>query len=574
MVARTRRRVDGLDACGVVDVGDGGNVRPRHVQELDAPQVTLIIGQRRAPPRQDRCDEQHVGAIGVHLEVVGEALPEDGRREGPEGLPVLDLEVHDRLHPRIPRIAENAAASERAGPELHPALEPADDLARREVVGDLPEEVFLRHAHVRGVLPGEEELDLLVRVCRAQEAAAHAVAGARRDAGLPVQAVPGGQRDAHRPAGIARGGLDPQAPERTVSQDLAIAHTVEGDATGEAEMLGPRLAVQGASEAEHHLLGDVLDGSGQVHLPLGQQRLRLAGRGAEERVELAARHGEPGAVVEVLHVEPEGAVRLQVQQMIEDGVDVLRAPIGRQAHHLVLAGVDLEAEVVGEGRVEEADRVREGDLPERGQLAAVAEPGRRGGPLTDPIHAQHRRGGERRRIECRRRVGFVVLAEEEMGKRRRLASVGQGQQLLLQEALQEHLLLEPDRHGRHEGPDAARGERQVGLQQALELDQGLVVEGDVAEIAESDPALAQAVAHRVDRESRIVLLPGEALFLGGGDDLAVAHEACCAVMVEGGDAEDIRRHGRLTGVAGADESSPRTLSRRHAATAAFPAGAK
>ena len=92
-----------------------------------------------------------------------------------------------------------------------------------------------------------------------------------------------------------------------------------------------------------------------------------------------------------------------------------------------------------------------------------------------------------------------------------------------------------------------RGERQVGLQQALELDQRLVVEADVAEIAESDPAFAQAVAHRVDRESRIVLLPGEALLLGRRDDLAVAHEACRAVMVEGGDAEDIRRHGRLAG---------------------------
>src|SRR5262245_30877840 len=383
--------------------------------------------------------------------------------------------------------------------------------------------------------------------------------------------MPRGERDAHRAAGIARGGLDEEAAERALSQNPAVADAVQRHAAGQAEVLAPRFPVQGAGEAEHHLLGDVLDGPREVHLPLGEQRLRLAGRAAEERVELVARHREPGAVVEVVHVEPEGAVRLQVQQVVEDGPDVLGAPVGRQAHHLVLAGVDLEAQVVGEGRVEQTDRVREGDLPQRGQLAAVAEPGRRRRPLADAVHAQDGGAREGRRVERGGGVGLVVLAEEDRGKRRRRVAAGERPQLVLEKALQEHLLLEPDGHGRHEGSDAPRRERQVRLEQALQLDEGLVVEGDVAQVAEADPALAQAVARGVNREPRVVLLPREALLLGRRHDLAVAHQTRGAVVVEGGDAEDVVRHGRLA-IAG--ESSARTLSRRHAAIAAFAAGAK
>ena len=44
----------------------------------------------------------------------------------------------------------------------------------------------------------------------------------------------------------------------------------------------------------------------------------------------------------------------------------------------------------------------------------------------------------------------------------------------------------------------------------------------------------------MSRKTGVVLLAGEALFLRGGDDLAVAHQAGRAVVVEGGDAQDVR----------------------------------
>ncbi len=50
-------------------------------------------------------------------------------REGPEALPVLDLEVEALLHLRVPGVAQDGAVPQGPGPELHAALEPAHHLA-------------------------------------------------------------------------------------------------------------------------------------------------------------------------------------------------------------------------------------------------------------------------------------------------------------------------------------------------------------------------------------------------------------------------------------------------------------
>ena len=73
-----------------------------------------------------------------------------------------------------------------------------------------------------------------------------------------------------------------------------------------------------ARHAQHDLLGHLLDRGGDVHVELRQQLLRRARRLAEQRVELAVRHGQADAVVEVIQVQPERAVRLQVDQLVED----------------------------------------------------------------------------------------------------------------------------------------------------------------------------------------------------------------------------------------------------------------
>ena len=76
----------------------------------------------------------------------------------------------------------------------------------------------------------------------------------------------------------------------------------------------------------------------------------------------AVGHGEPGAVVEVSLVEVERAVALEVDDGVEDLLRIFRLAVRREPHDLVLTRIDFEAQVVGEGGVEQADRVREVDL--------------------------------------------------------------------------------------------------------------------------------------------------------------------------------------------------------------------
>ncbi|HUP32849.1 MAG TPA: hypothetical protein VM184_07430 [Gaiellaceae bacterium] len=49
---------------------------------------------------------------------------------------MLGPRVEDVLHVVASRVDDDRAVSERAGPEVHPALEPADDVARGDPLGD------------------------------------------------------------------------------------------------------------------------------------------------------------------------------------------------------------------------------------------------------------------------------------------------------------------------------------------------------------------------------------------------------------------------------------------------------
>ena len=111
---------------------------------------------------------------------------EHARGERPEALAELDLQVHRRLHRRRARVAEDAAGAERARAELHPALEPADDLAVGQQLGDVRRAARPRRRtrwYVRADAV-EERGDLVRREARAEEAALLASRGRRRVRGL------------------------------------------------------------------------------------------------------------------------------------------------------------------------------------------------------------------------------------------------------------------------------------------------------------------------------------------------------------------------------------------------------
>ena len=130
--------------------------------------------------------------------------------------------------------------------------------------------------------------------------------------------MPDEQGRAQCPAGIAGRRLDPDVVECPLAEQPAIGHAVERDAAGHDEMLHAGSCANVAADPKHDLLGHVLDAGRQIHVPLLEGGLRITGRPAEEPMEPPARHGQPLAVREVIHVEPEAAVALQVDEMLED----------------------------------------------------------------------------------------------------------------------------------------------------------------------------------------------------------------------------------------------------------------
>src|SRR5207249_7767850 len=147
--------------------------------------------------------------------------------EGPPALAVLHLAVHLVLDPGEDGVGEDRAAAERACAELHASLEPADDLARGDVV--------------RGA--AHDVARLLVRHLAAVEGLADVGVREPRPVVYVLELVPDAIAvrlgDDHGGAdgrpGVVRGGLDEDALDRSRLQELAVHLAVEADAAGDAE---------------------------------------------------------------------------------------------------------------------------------------------------------------------------------------------------------------------------------------------------------------------------------------------------------------------------------------------------
>ena len=112
-----------------------------------------------------------------------------------------------------------------------------------------------------------------------------------------------------------------------------------------------------------------------------------------------------------------------------------------------------------------------------------------------------------------------------------------GAQQVDQQRFLKQLLLQPQRHRHAERAKAPRRESKIGFEQSLELQKRLFVEGDEVDIAPAGASFLDAIAQRMDRKIRVMLLACEALFLRGRNDLAVAHNRCSAIVIKRGDTE-------------------------------------
>ena len=296
------------------------------------------------------------------------------------------------------------------------------------------------------------------------------------------------------------------------------------------------LLAQGLGHFQNHLFSHGLDGAGQVHVELGDLRFGLTRPPSEEGIEVAIGHSQAGAVVEVAHVELIAAIVGDVDQMSFYQLDISGLTIGGQPHQFVFAAVDLEAAVVGEGGVEQAEGVGEADLLEQRDVAAFTEHDRGGGPLAHTIHDQNEGAIKRRGVEGRGGVGEVVFGEEQSVCN--IDPGGQRRQLFENEPFLKQLLLQPYGHRLGERAKAPWRVGVVGLQQAFELEKGLVVEDDAFDLIETDTGFGQTVSNCLLGKAGVVFLPAKALLLGGRDDVAILNQGGGAVVIEGGDAED------------------------------------
>ena len=129
---------------------------------------------------------------------------------------------------------------------------------------------------------------------------------------------------------------------------------------------------------------------------------------------------------------------------------------------------------------------------------------------------------------------LVVLGEEELTVDPAAWRIGL--ESLFQVRLLEELLLDPQRHCNLERSKAARSIGEIGLQQALELDERLFEENDMVDAVEIDLCRIQTIADGLVGKARIMLLAAEALLLSRCDSAAVLDKSGRTVVVEGRDA--------------------------------------
>lgn len=91
MVPGVGSGVDGLDAGGVVDVGDGWDRGSRDIEFVDTEECFLFGSHGYLLVCSDGGDEEHVGAVNVEVEPFGKMFAENAGGEGSEGFAELDL---------------------------------------------------------------------------------------------------------------------------------------------------------------------------------------------------------------------------------------------------------------------------------------------------------------------------------------------------------------------------------------------------------------------------------------------------------------------------------------------------
>ena len=212
-------------------------------------------------------------------------------------------------------------APEGARAELHPALEPADDLALGEQ----------RRRRGRAARPRRRSAGT-ARRCRSRNRATSLGREARARAGCPA-----GRRGRRAGAGLSSSWCQTNSAAPSAPPASPAAGWIQMSSNGPSRSSRPlatqfsatppartRFFMPGLLAARARPMRSTTS-SVTAWMLAARSMCRcssgdsgLPRRPAEERVEPAAGHRQPLAVVEVVHVQPEAAVGLEVDQVLED----------------------------------------------------------------------------------------------------------------------------------------------------------------------------------------------------------------------------------------------------------------
>ena len=241
---------------------------------------------------------------------------------------------------------------------------------------------------------------------------------------------------------------------------------------------------------------------------------------------------------EVVELQLEGTA-LEPPHHLVDVLHESGLPVRGQPHDLVLAFVDREAQVGGEGRVEHPQGMRKAQLAQQldcdrafvGNVSAAQGQGR---PLADAVRREDGRAPHRRGEESRGRVRLVVLGEED--------PIARDTQLGGDDSLDPELAAERVLHRVGKASiGAGKGAEQRG-ENPVELEHRLLVEDDRVELFGLEARLLEAPFDCAQRKAGVVLAAREALLLRGTDGLPVDEQRGGAVVVVRAEAEDAQQY--------------------------------
>ncbi|OMP11032.1 hypothetical protein COLO4_04070, partial [Corchorus olitorius] len=499
-------------------LGTRGAVLVDHFRHTGLPLFSHFEGEGHE--RRRVVDLDHLRGDGV----------EHRRAERSPAFAELDLLVDAVGHARHARATDDRTTTQGTRAELHAALEPGHRVAvdhdLRDALGHVVDLAPLRRARVTGA--GGDHV--LVGVRGAEVDVFHLLD--RHAAGMGNIS-----RGADCGTGVAGGGLHEQFGHVRTGDDLLVQLDVQRAAAGEGQLAGFLEDV--AQVVVDHLQGQFLEQRlhaggvvdvrlvGDVAFALRTQPLDQLRREVEALALLfiAAQADDVG----VLGVDHQFAVfeAGQAREVVLAGVAV-----GRHPHDLELAIEHLEAEELGDRAVQAAQGVRIEELLDLVDLAvlAIAEEGR--GVFALAVDAEDRglflETGAVIGAGC---VGQVVLDRFDLDFLRIEAQLLQTPDDLLAVALVAAVAHQDRVKGAVRGVPVALGIVPASL--AEQADRGERNRHHI-DVGRLDAGLFQAELRRlVGHAVLCMFIAHEALFFGGGDQLAVDVQGRGRIMAKG-----------------------------------------